>query len=555
MLEAARGTAPDDPEGSSLVNENFATVWEAIADAIGDRTAVVQGERRLSWSELESRSARLAAGLAERGVTRGSLVGIDLWNSTESLETMFAAFKLRAAPFNINYRYREAELVHLLEDSKAGTIVFDASLAERVQAAAARVGHPVTLVMVGPVDKEGADKEGADKEGVLGYEDLIASHEEAERIPRSGEDELIVYTGGTTGQPKGVVWAQETLMRPGRRGADGLTELVRSIRESPERPTALVVPPLMHIAGLLAAFGTLSGGGCVVLCSSRSLNPDEILTLIGQHRVRSFTMIGDAYARPILSALERAEADGRPYDLSSLETIGNTGVIWSAPLKRAMLRYGSFVIRDGLGATEGGGFAALESRSADEVETARFRLGPTARVIGPDGKDVVPGGGEVGYLAATGMLPKGYLNDPERTARTWPTIDGVRYSMPGDMATVEADGTVVLLGRGSEVVNTGGEKVFVEEVEQAILTHPAVQDALVVGTPDERWGQRVTAVVSVKPGRSLTEAEVADHVGAQLADYKRPRKVVVVDEVPRRPTGKADRAAAKQLALEAIDAG
>ncbi|MBO0885849.1 MAG: AMP-binding protein [Acidimicrobiales bacterium] len=532
------------------MNENFATVWEAIADAIGDRTAVVQGERRLSWSELESRSARLAAGLAELGVSHGSLVGIDLWNSTESLETMFAAFKLRAVPFNINYRYREAELVHLLADSKAGTIVFDASLAERVRGAAKQVDHPVALVAVGELEKEGGEVEGAAR-----YEELIASHEGAERVPRSGEDELIVYTGGTTGQPKGVVWAHETLMRPGRRGGDGLVEHVRSVRESGERPTALVVPPLMHIAGLLAAFGTLSGGGCVVLCTSRSLNPDEILTLIGQHRVRSFTMIGDAYARPILSALERAEAEGRPYDLSSLETIGNTGVIWSAPLKRAMLRYGSFVIRDGLGATEGGGFAAVESRTEDEVGTARFRLGPSARVIGQDGKDVVPGSGEVGHLAATGMLPKGYLNDPERTARTWPTIDGVRYSMPGDMATVEADGTVVLLGRGSEVVNTGGEKVFVEEVEQAILTHPSVQDVLVVGTPDERWGQRVTAVVSVKPGRSLSDAEVADHVGAQLADYKRPRKVVVVDEVPRRPSGKADRAAAKELAMEAIAAG
>jgi fatty-acyl-CoA synthase len=532
-------------EGSWLVSENFATVWEAIADAIGDRTAVVQGERRLTWSELESRSARLATGLAGLGVSHGSLVGIDLWNSPESLETIFAAFKLRAVPFNINYRYREAELVHLLEDSKAGTIVVDASLTGRVQGAAKQVDHPVALVEVGDGNAEGVEP----------YEALVASNEEAKRVPRSGDDELIVYTGGTTGQPKGVVWPHEALMRPQRRGADGgLADLARSVRESEDRPIALVVPPLMHIAGLLAAFGTLSGGGCVVLCASRSFDPDEILTLIGQHRVRSFTMIGDAFARPILSALERAEADGRPYDLGSVETIGNTGVIWSAPLKRAFLRYGSFVIRDGLGATEGGGFAAVESRTEDEVGTARFRLGPNARVIGPDGKDVVPGSGQAGYLAATGMLPKGYLNDPERTARTWPTIDGVRYSMPGDMATVDADGTVMLLGRGSEVVNTGGEKVFVEEVEQAILTHPSVQDVLVVGTPDERWGQRVTAVVSVKPGRSLVEAEVAEHVGAQLADYKRPRKVVVVDEVPRRPSGKADRAAAKQLAMDAIEA-
>jgi acyl-CoA synthetase (AMP-forming)/AMP-acid ligase II len=527
------------------VNENFATVWEAIADAVGERTAVVQGARRRTWAEFESRSARLAAGLAELGLSRGSLVGIDLWNSVESLETMFAAFKLRAVPFNVNYRYREAELVHLLEDSKAQALVFDASLSQRVGEAARQVERPVSLIAVGEGGLEEAER----------YEDLIEGHSPAKRVPRSGDDELIVYTGGTTGQPKGVVWAHEALMRPGRRGEEEtVADRVSSIQASGEGPTALVVPPLMHIAGLLAAFGTLSAGGRVVLTTSRSFDADEILGLIGEHRVRSFTMIGDAFARPILSALERAEAEGRPYDLSSLETVGNTGVIWSAPLKRALLRYGSFVIRDGLGATEGGGFATVESRSEDEVETARFRLGPTARVIGPDGKDVEPGSGQVGYLAATGMLPKGYLNDPERTARTWPVIDGVRYSMPGDMATVEADGTVVLLGRGSEVVNTGGEKVFVEEVEQAILTHPAVQDVLVVGTPDERWGERVTAVVQAKAGHSLSEAELAEHVGRQLADYKRPRRVVLVEEVPRRPSGKADRAAAKQLALAAIEA-
>jgi fatty-acyl-CoA synthase len=216
------------------------------------------------------------------------------------------------------------------------------------------------------------------------------------------------------------------------------------------------------------------------------------------------------------------------------------------------LKYGDFTILDGINATEGAGFGISQATSPDDVETAKFRLGPNARILNEAGKDVVPGSGEIGMLATTGRLPKGYLNDPERTARTFPVIDGVRYSMPGDLATVEADGTVTLLGRGSEVINTGGEKVFVEELENSILTHPAVFDAIVVGLPDERWGARVTAVVSLRDDASVTERDIIEHVGKELADYKRPRSVVVVPQIPRSPSGKADRPAVKRLAEEAL---
>jgi fatty-acyl-CoA synthase len=286
-----------------------------------------------------------------------------------------------------------------------------------------------------------------------------------------------------------------------------------------------------------------------VFYTSRSLNPDEILQLIGRHRITSFSVIGDAIAKPLLDALDKAAEEGHPYDLSSVRQIGNTGVIWSAAIKKGFLRHGEFTIRDAIASTEGSGFAVVESTNASEVETGRFKLGPNARVLDEDMHDILPGSGQVGYLATTGLLPKGYLNDPEKSARTWPIIDGVRYSMPGDMATIEEDGTVVLMGRGSEVVNTGGEKVFVEEVEQALLTHPAVRDTLVVGLPDERWGSRVTAVISLEANATVTEQEIVDHVGKQLADYKRPRQVVFVAEVPRSPTGKADRKTAKEMAL------
>ena len=316
---------------------------------------------------------------------------------------------------------------------------------------------------------------------------------------------------------------------------------MRFVEESDSSQARLVIAPLMHASGFLGATNALATGGPVVFCASTSLNPDEILTLIQRYRVRNFGVIGDAIAKPILEALERAEAEGRPYDLSSVETVSNTGGIWSAPVKKGFLRYGDFKISDGLSATEGPGFAIAESTRADEIETAKFRLGPTARIINEQGKDVVPGSGEVGMLATTGRLPKGYLNDPVKTAQAWPTIDGVRYSVPGDLATIEADGTVTLLGRGSEVVNTGGEKVFVEEVETAILSHPAVRDTLVIGLADERWGNRVTAVVALREGSSATDREIIDHVGQELADYKRPRQVVFVAEIPRSPTGKADR--------------
>ncbi len=218
------------------------------------------------------------------------------------------------------------------------------------------------------------------------------------------------------------------------------------------------------------------------------------------------------------------------------------------------MRHGHFVIADGVASTEGSGFASIESSNGDEIETAHFKLGANANVVDENLRDIVPGSGEIGFLATTGLLPKGYLNDPERTAKTWPTIDGKRYSMPGDMATLEADGTVVLMGRGSEVVNTGGEKVFVEEVEHVILTHPAVKDTLVVGLPDERWGSRVAAVVSLRSGQDVTERELIDHVKAELADYKQPRQVVFVGEIPRSPTGKADRPTARKMALGEVEA-
>lgn len=523
--------------------DNFADTWELVADAAGERSAVIQGEATRSWHEFESRAARLAGALAGLGVGPGVTVAVNLRNSIESLEALFAAFKLRAVPFNVNFRFREKELTYLFSDARPRVVIFAQELAERVMPAIERSGGAAV-----PVEVRRGDGGGGAGES---YEALVASHDPAARIARSGDDEHLIYTGGTTGYPKGVVWAHASLLRvPTLDGVpvDTVEKFRRAVIASEAGAARLVIPPLMHAAGFAMASGALTSGGTVVFCTAPRLDPDEVLRLVERHRVSGFSVIGDAIARPLLEAMDAAEAAGRPYDLSSVRTIMNTGGIWSAQVKRGILRHGHFTIVDSVSATEAGGFAIAEASDPSEIETARFRLGPNARVLDEDGKDVAPGSGESGVLATTGRLPKGYLNNPEKTAATWPTIDGVRYSMPGDLATVEADGSITLLGRGSEVINTGGEKVFAEEVETAILTHPGVRDALVVGLPDERWGSRVTAVVAVCSGGKLTAREVIDHVGKELADYKRPREVVFVEEIPRSPTGKADRPAAKRLA-------
>lgn len=529
--------------------DNFASLWELIADTVGQRVAIVHGERERTWADFDGRAARLASALAELGVGQGTTVAVNLRNCIENMEALFAAFKLRAVPFNVNFRYREKELSYLLQDAKPRAIIYDQAFRDRVLPSIERSGLPVH-----PIEVHGEEPPAGE---TVSFEALLAGHGPAPRVPRSGDDELIIYTGGTTGFPKGVVWPHASVLRlPAFKGAPVRTveEFKRAVG-TPDAAVRLVIPPLMHAAGVLSASGTLTAAGTVVFCTSPRLDPHEVLALVERHHVTAFSVIGDAIARPLLNAADEAAANGRPYDLSSVETVMNTGGIWSAPVKKGLLRHGRFTIVDSLSATEAGGFATAEASDPGEIETARFRLGPNTRVLNDEGKDVVPGSGEIGMLAMSGQLPKGYLNDPEKSAATWPVIDGVRYAMPGDLATVEPDGTITLLGRGSEVINTGGEKVFAEEVETVILSHPAVRDALVVGLADERWGSRVTAVVAAQAGGTLTGQELIDHVGRHLADYKRPRQVVFADEIPRSPTGKADRPAARRLAQEATAAG
>jgi fatty-acyl-CoA synthase len=370
-------------------------------------------------------------------------------------------------------------------------------------------------------------------------------------IDRSAEDLWLLYTGGTTGLPKGVMWPHRSLLgsstatfaaikRPVPTSIEGVIDAARSFHELGKALRVLPAAPLMHGTAALTSMAVLSSGGAVVTLASKSFDADEMCEAVQRHRVSQLTIVGDAFARPILEALERAESGGHPYDLSSLRVILSSGVMWSQPVKAALHRWCTATLADALGSSEGIGFASAIARRGERATTGQFRLGENARVIDEEGNDVVPGSATRGLLAVGGPIPVGYYKDPVKTAATFRTIDGRVWSIPGDFATVDADGTVQLLGRGSACINTAGEKVYPEEVEEVLKLHAGVVDANVLGVPDEKWGQAVVAVVSTASGAVPSEAELIAHVKEHLSGYKCPKRVVLVDVVQRGPNGKAD---------------
>ncbi|WP_204039390.1 AMP-binding protein [Acrocarpospora phusangensis] len=536
---------------------SVAAALRAAALAASDRPAMIQGDLRRGYRELEARAERLAAALAARGVGPGSTVAIALFNSFEYVETVYAAFKLGAQPVNVNYRYRERELRYVLEYTDAAALVYDVSLADRIRGVLPDLAAPVALFEVG------GDAEASLPEA-LPFEP--AATETGAGVPRDGEDSphgIILLTGGTTGTPKGVIWDRDGLLGiftsifrqhdlPTPRTPAEVDKAVRALQENDQVPVVLPMSPLMHGTGFFNSMRTLMGGGTLCFCASRSLDADEVWQTVERHAVTEMVIVGDAFGRPLVAALEAAERAERPYDLRSLRRMTSSGVLWSAEVKRELLRRGrELTLVDNISASEGGPFGLAEVRSVADVADGRFSLASVARVLDEHDQDIEPGTGQVGVLASAGPQPVGYLHDPERTARIWRTIDGVRYAVPGDLASLDADGRLILLGRGDGVVNTGGEKVFPEEVEQALITHPAVDDAIVVGIPDPRWGQIVTAVVS--PEGALDEVpddELIQHVRDRLAAYKSPRRIIRVDVVPRTPAGKANRALARQLVTD-----
>jgi 3-oxocholest-4-en-26-oate---CoA ligase len=536
------------------MQENFATILETVADVRAERTAVTCGGVSLSWRQLERRAARLAAFLASRGTGADDRVAIALYNTPEYLESVFAVLKLRAIPVNVNYRYQPGEMLHLFEDAQVTAVIFDAALGPRVASAAGRAGSVHTLVPVGG---------GAAGTAAHGYEDVIAAHPPLPPAPR-GVDHWLMYTGGTTGQPKGVLvdhaWLYPVISANGfRLIGEPVPDTLGELRAATSRLTGaygdalvcLPAPPLMHATGMYTTLGALVASGRVVFLPGRSYDAAELAASIARHGVDTVSIVGDVFALPLADALDRAAAEGRPYDVSGLRRILSVGVTWSAEVKRRLLAHGDFVCRDLVAASEGGPFAVSETRRGDAAVTSRFTLAPGARVIDDQGRDVVPGSGEVGLLAAPADDTIGYLGDAAKTAQTFRTFGGTRWVVTGDLASLEQDGSITFRGRGSRVINTGGEKVFAEEVEQVLIEHPRVRDALVVGLPDQRWGHRIVAVVAPAGGGQLTAGELTAHVGRRLADYKKPRGVVFVPAIQRSPSGKADLRWANDVAAAA----
>jgi len=535
----------------------FASVWERVADQQPTHTALVCGDEVVTWRDYDDRAARIAGFLRQRGLGADSKVGIYMHNRNEYLEAQFGAFKLRGASVNVNYRYRADELVYLLEDSDAQAVFFQGCYAERIAEIRDRLPRVTTYVQI-------ADGEAPLLDGAFDYEQVIADSEPMPRIERSGDDVYMLYTGGTTGMPKGVMYGHGQLIPmmmtrvAARAGVDVPTCLdevppaLEAMREAGFDPVALAPCPLMHGTGMwIGALMPLLVGGSTVTLGVAGLDPHLIWSEVQRNRCTHIAIVGDAFAKPMLAALDEAADRGCPYDLSSLQSIRSSGVMWSAEVKQGLLRHRDMMLVDSMSSSEGRMGESVATRE-HSPGTAKFELNEGVKVFTDDDREVRPGSGERGRLATSGLVPLGYYGDPEKSEKTFREVDGVRYSFPGDYATIEADGSITLLGRGSNCINTAGEKVYPEEVEEALKRHPQVYDCLVVGMADEKFGQRIVAVASAEQGAALDARALIDFTRQHLAGYKLPKQVVFVDEVRRAANGKADYVWARAQAEAAL---
>ncbi|MFH9736371.1 acyl-CoA synthetase [Streptomyces roseolus] len=538
---------------------NLADLFESVVDVVPEREALVYvdhpgtgAERRLTYAKLDEVANRLAHHLLGAGVRPGEHLGLHLYNGVEYLQAVLACLKARIVPVNVNYRYVEEELVYLYRDADLTALVYDAEFTDRVAAALPRCGKLRHLVRVG------TPPEGAAALDSVPLEEAEAAAEPGRGFAdRSGDDLFVIYTGGTTGMPKGVLWRQEDLFFAGLFGGDPAGEPVKRPEELAERVAAggagltfFPAPPLMHGTSILTTFIAFHYGQRVVL--HRKYVPEEVLRTLERERVSSVSLVGDAMLRPLIDALA---GPLRGTDLSALFSLSSSGAIMSESV-RAQLRelMPNVVLLNNFGSTESGSNGRATDDSGPEKG---FRLHVNERTRVVDQVTLEPvAAGAVGRLAQHGHVPLGYYNDPAKTAETFFERDGVRWVLLGDMATVGADGVVTVLGRGSQCINTGGEKVYPEEVEQALKSHPDVYDALVAGVPDPTWGSHVAAVVQQREGTApLDLAAVQDHCRRHLAGYKVPRRLVLTDRIQRSPSGKADYRWAKAVATEADASG
>ena len=537
---------------------NFAEVWEVVAEQIPDAPAQVQGDQRFTWADFDRRANGIGRTLLEAGVKEDDKVALYLYNGPEYLETMFGVWKAGLTPINTNYRYVDDELVYLWTNADAVAVVFHGAFSDNIDRIRARVPLVTTWLWVD-------DESGECPDWAVPYEAAAESSAERAIAPwgRSGDHLYMLYTGGTTGMPKGVMWRQDDLVRAlagsaidGRyRDGEANLALTRELVTAPGM-TGLPACPLMHGTGCMTQLIVLTGGGCVVTLEGRSFDVEETLDTIEREGVNLIAIVGDAFAKPITRALEAAP---ERWDLSSLAAITSSGVMFSEPVKQGLLKFlpGALII-DAFSSSEALGMGQSISSAAGASTTAKFSIGEHTRVIDEMNQDVVPGSGQRGRVAVGGFQPVGYYKDPDKSAATFVTIDGQRYSVPGDWAEVDAEGGIVLLGRGSVCINTGGEKVFPEEVEEALKTYPRITDAVAVGVPDDKFGEAITAVVEIDDtadgSGDLDPADVLAHLRGKLASYKLPKSILTVPTIGRAPNGKVDYRRLKQYAIDTLGA-
>lgn len=536
-------------------------VAAAIASAIGDRELVIHGERRYTYAQIIERSNRLAAYLHSRGLgchTERSalaghevgqdLIGIYAYNGNEFVESLLGAFRARVAPFNVNFRYVKSELQYLLADADASALIYHAAFAPRV--AEVLPNLPKLRVLIQIADESGNDL----VYGAVDYNSIIESGSPVPPPVQNSPDDLyVLYTGGTTGMPKGVLWRQYDIFMTSFGGRNLVTgETVDSIEQIVAPVTAgpgtklLILPPLIHGAAQWSAMTAITTGQTLVFPSVVDhLDADDVVRTIEREKVSVVTVVGDAMARPLLAAIERGIAD-----VSSLAVVANGGALLTPYVKERLIKaLPNAMVIDGVGSSETGAQMSHLSTSG-AVSTGTFNAGPDTFVAAEDlGSILQPGHDGIGWLAQRGYVPLGYKGDASKTAATFPVIDGVRYAIPGDRARHRADGSIELLGRDSVTINSGGEKIFAEEVETAIASHPAVADVVVAGRPSERWGQEVVAVVALTDGAHADAEELIAHAAQSLARYKLPKAIAFRAAIERSPSGKADYRWAREQAV------
>ena len=535
----------------------FANVWERVSDVVGDEIALINGEDKLTWAFFDSKAAKIATILEEHGLKSDSKVGIYLHNSNEYLEVQYGVFKIEGVPINVNYRYKENELVYLLDNSDAEAVFFQGCYAERISAIKEQLPKVKVYIQI----DDGTEPL---MESAIDYENSISSSTEQIRFDRTEDNIYMLYTGGTTGMPKGVMYKHgsfipsmlKTAFAMGFEVPEDMNDLEKIVLNA-QANNALTVSmpacPLMHGTGMwLGAFLPMFSGGAVVTISDLGLNPKNVWQEVEKHKINSLVIVGDAFAKPLLDELKNAKENSNPYQISSLRAMISSGVMWSSEIKDGLLAMHDMTLFDAMGSTEGGMGSSVSNREMP-AKTAKFALNPGVIVLSDDGKEVEPGSDTMGKIGTSGLVPEGYFKDEKKSAETFKEINGVRYSFPGDYATINADGTINLLGRGSNCINTAGEKVYPEEVEEAIKKHPNVYDCLVVGLQDDKYGQRVVAIASLEENSALEEGELIDFTREQLSGYKLPKQILFVEEVMRAPNGKANYKWAKNEAQENLN--